>query len=226
MKELDPYKSLLKRISNHGYSAYFVGGCVRDVLFGIDVKDVDIATSAPIDIVIDIFSNKTLDTSALVFHTISFRHNRMPVTVTPFRKEGKYTKHRYPSSISHTDSVEEDAKRRDFTINAIYVDIDGKMIDFYNGKEHIKQRRLVSIKTADRSMSEDAIRILRAIRFMALYDLTPDESLAQALKDHASLVNRLSRHSLDSELEKLKRSATYQQQTRFYELIVKYNIKM
>ncbi len=226
MKELDPYKPLLSLIEERGYSAYFVGGCVRDALFNRLIKDVDIASTAPTDEIIDIFSDFPLDFSGIAFKTVSFQYKKTPVTITTFRKEGAYTKHRYPSEVSYTQNIEEDASRRDFTINAIYINAEDHVFDFYLGLEHIKEKRLVSIKPPQRSMSEDALRILRALRFAATYQLSFDDELIQAIKDHASLVNKLSRHSLDSELDKLKRHATIEQQTKFYEYLVRFNIRM
>ncbi len=213
-------------IEERGYSAYFVGGCVRDVLFNQPVKDIDIATTAPIEEVIDIFGEYNLDYSGIAFRSVGFIYKKIPITITPFRKEGEYTKHRYPSDVAYTQSIEEDASRRDFSINAIYINAEGHVFDFYLGLQHIKERRLVSIKPPQRSMSEDAIRILRALRFASIYNLSFDDELIEAIKDHASLVNKLSRHSLDSELNKLKNQGTLDQQTKFYEYIVKFNIKM
>ena len=226
MKDLDSFKPCLKAIEERGYSAYFVGGCVRDVLFDLPIKDVDITTTAPIEEVLEIFSDYDLDYSGIAFNSVSFNYKKIPMTITTFRKEGEYTKHRYPSDVSYTQSIEEDASRRDFTINAIYINAEDHVFDYYLGLQHIKERRLVTIKPARRSMSEDAIRILRALRFASVYNLSFDDELIEAIKEHASLVNKLSRHSLDSELSKLKKQATLDQQTKFYEYLIKYNIKM
>lgn len=226
MKELDPYRPLLKKISKHGYQAYFVGGCVRNAYFKKKINDIDIATDAPIEKVVEIFSDRKLDKQGIVFFSVSFPYKSKTVTITPFRQEGEYVKHRYPSEVSYTNNIEIDAQRRDFTMNALYVDEHGEVFDFYDGLIHIKEKRLVSIKNADRSMSEDALRILRALRFMAVFDLKLDESLSEAIDTHASLVHRLSRHSLNHEIEKLQEQATSDQQTQYYKSLIKYNIKI
>ncbi len=226
MKELDPYRPLLKKINDHNYDAYFVGGCVRNVLLKRRIDDIDIATNAPIEVILEIFKDKTMDQQGMAFHSIGIIYKRKPVTITEFRIEGEYVKHRYPSTISFTDDVRVDANRRDFTMNALYVNDKNEIIDFFGGLTHIKERKLVSVKNADRSMSEDALRILRALRFVVVYNLKMDDELEDAIESHSSLIHRLSRHSLNMEVEKLQKQATSEQQTNYYKLLMKYDIKM
>lgn len=226
MKELDPYQTLLKNLHNAGFEAYFVGGCVRNAIVNRKIDDIDIATTATVEDIFEVFKRFKLNKVGLAFYSVGFTYKKTPVNVTPFRKEGKYVKHRYPSSVSYTDDIHIDAKRRDFTMNAIYMDHQGQLLDFYDGQQDLKQKLLVSIKNPDRSMSEDSLRILRALRFVVVYNLRLDEPLESAIRQHAGLVNRLSRHSLDLELEKLQAQATADQQTEYYKLLVKYNIRM
>jgi tRNA nucleotidyltransferase (CCA-adding enzyme) len=226
MKELDPYQSLLKELQNKGFDAYFVGGCVRNYILKRKIDDVDIATNATVEDIMEIFKRFKLNKIGLAFFSVSFTYKRKPVTITPFRKEGKYVKHRYPSSVSYTDDIQIDAQRRDFTMNALYMDHDKNIIDFYDGQQDLKHRMLVSVKNPDRSFSEDSLRILRALRFSVVYNLRLEESLELSIRQHASLVNRLSRHTLDLEVEKLQDQATVGQQTDYYKLLLKYNIKM
>lgn len=226
MKELDPYQSLLKELHVKGFDAYFVGGSVRNYVLKRPIDDVDIATNATVDDVMDIFKRFKLNKIGVAFFSVSFTYKRKPITITPFRKEGKYVKHRYPSTVSYTDDIKIDAARRDFTMNAMYMDHQKNIIDFYDGQLHLKQKILVSVKNPDRSLSEDSLRILRALRFSVVYNLKLEESLEGAIRQHASLVNRLSRHTLDLEVEKLQQQATADQQTEYYKLLLKYNIKM
>jgi tRNA nucleotidyltransferase (CCA-adding enzyme) len=226
MNKLEPYQSLLKELHNKEYEAYFVGGCVRNFLLKRKIDDVDIATNAPVEEIMEIFKRFKLNKIGIAFFSVSFTYKRKSITITPFRYEGKYIKHRYPSSVSYTDDIKVDAKRRDFTMNALYMDDEKNIIDFYDGQHHIKQKLLVSVKNPDRSMAEDSLRILRALRFVVVYNLRLDEPLERAIRQHASLVNRLSRHTLDLEVKKLQDQATVDQQTEYYKLLVKYNIKM
>lgn len=226
MNKLDPYQSLLIELLEAGFEAYFVGGSVRNYLIKRKIDDVDIATNAPVEKIMEIFKRFKLNKIGVAFFSVGFTYKRKSVTITPFRQEGKYIKHRYPSTVSYTDDIQVDAKRRDFTMNALYMDSNKNIIDFFDGQQHIKQKLLVSIKNPDRSMSEDSLRILRALRFVVVYHLRLEESLEKAIRQHASLVNRLSRHSLDSEVKKLQEQASPDQQTEYYKLLVKYNIKM
>ncbi len=226
MKELDPYRTLLKKIEAHHYEAYFVGGCVRNTLLKQKIDDIDIATNAPIETVLEIFKDKTINHQGIAFHSISFTYKRKSVSITEFRQEGEYVKHRYPSTVAYTDDIKIDAARRDFTMNALYINNNNEIIDLFNGQMHIKEKRLVSVKNADRSMSEDALRILRALRFVVIYDLKLDEDLEEAIEAHSGLIHRLSRHSLNMEVEKLQRQGTSKQQTAYYKLLIKYDIKI
>lgn len=226
MKELDPYRPLLKRITDLNYEAYFVGGCVRNVLLKQKIDDIDIATNAPIEIILELFKDKTIDQLGMAFHSIAFIYKRKPISITEFRIEGEYVKHRYPSSIAFTEDVKVDAYRRDFTMNAIYVNNNNEIIDLFDGQTHVKERRLVTVKNADRSMSEDALRILRALRFMVVYNLKLDDELDEAIEAHSGLIHRLSRHSLDLEVQKMQSQATSKQQTDYYRLLMKYDIKI
>lgn len=226
MNALDLYRDILLSLNEHDYQAYFVGGCVRNVLFKRTFDDVDIATDAPIELLKKLFSNYDDFICDKKFLNVSFTHQTREITITPFRIEGEYIKYRYPSTVTPTDDIQLDALRRDFTMNAIYIDADNDILDFFNGVENINERRLVSVKNADRSLSEDALRILRALRFMVVYDLRLDDDLDDAITTHASLVHRLSRKTLDKEIRKLQEQATREQQTEYYKQLIKYNIKI
>ncbi len=226
MKDLEPYRQLLELLNQNHYQAYFIGGCVRNALFKRSFDDIDITTDAPSEALIEIFKDYKPDVSDINFLNISFKYHNTPITITPFRIEGEYVKHRYPSSVKPTSDIKLDAGRRDFTMNAIYMDAQYKTIDYYHGLDHIKNKQLVTVKNADRALSEDALRILRALRFMVVYDLKLDEDLMEAIERHASLVHRLSRNTLDKEIQKLQNQASSQQQTEYYKQLIKYNIKI
>lgn len=193
---------IIQRLIGHGYQAHYVGGCVRDFYFNFPIKDIDITTSATVDQIVEVFIDKQLDLSLKHFFIVSFIEQNH-ITMSSYRTEGEYVKYRYPSKVFYTTDIFEDAKRRDFTINAIYKN-KFEMIDPYHGHDHIIQKRLVMIGDPILRLTQDALRIYRALRFAAIYDLTIDHNLDLALKKLAHLTSHLHQHAIYSEFEKVK----------------------
>ncbi len=177
--QLQPYLFVLKRLNDHGHSAYFVGGCVRDFLMNRLIKDVDIATSAPAKLCEQIFYDCDIDSSAMYFGVVTL-NKPVICQITTYRSEGDYKSHRYPKDIRFVNDVTLDAARRDFTINAIYLDKDGKYFDPYSGKADIDNRIIRCIGDPQLRLNEDALRILRAIRFSILLEFELEENLLNA----------------------------------------------
>lgn len=163
----DNVKNLMQRVINFGYEIYVVGGCVRDKLLERNVSDYDLTTSAlPIDI-IDIFSDCNVIETGIQHGTVTVVFNNEMFEITTFRIDGQYKDNRHPDNVTFTNSLFEDLSRRDFTINAMAADIDGNVIDFFNGIEDLEKKLIRCVGNPFDRFNEDALRILRAYRFQA-----------------------------------------------------------
>lgn len=193
--------SLLKTLQNQGYEAYFVGGCVRDSLLGKEVEDFDISTSATPDIVVSLFPN-TVDTGSK-WGTITVILQGIPFEVTTFRGEGTYSDGRHPDQVSFGVSLEEDLKRRDFTINAMAYTPEKGLLDPFSGEMDLQCKTLRCVGEAQTRFSEDALRILRALRFSATLDLVIIEETADALLCSCFHLNQVTLERKTNELRKM-----------------------
>lgn len=163
---------IIHTLQNHGHSAYVVGGCVRDSILGRTPHDWDICTSATPSEMLEIFKDRKVIETGLQHGTITVVVNGEPYEVTTYRIDGAYSDNRRPDSVTFTDNLVEDLRRRDFTINAMaYNDTEG-LIDPFNGLEDIKWQKIQCVGSAKDRFSEDALRILRAIRFASQLDFT------------------------------------------------------
>ncbi|MFE8695685.1 CCA tRNA nucleotidyltransferase [Cytobacillus sp. FJAT-53684] len=192
---------LLTRIEAAGYEAYFVGGAVRDFLLGREISDVDIATSATPQEIKEIYP-KTIDVG--VEHgTIIVLFNGMPYEVTTFRSESEYEDFRRPSEVQFIRSLEEDLQRRDFTMNAIAMNKDGLLIDPFNGKQAIREQMIQTVGKAEERFQEDALRMMRAVRFYSQLGFEMEQSTREALVVFAKLLENISIERKLIEFEKL-----------------------
>lgn len=156
---------ILEQIESHGYEAYFVGGCVRDKLLELPIHDIDIASSALPDEIEGIF-NHTFPVGK-EHGTIIVVENKETYEITTFRTEGEYTDHRRPDQVSFVRNLEEDTLRRDFTINAMAIDRRGNLHDFHNGLSDLTNQIIRCVGEPQERFKEDALRMMRAIRFAA-----------------------------------------------------------
>lgn len=184
--------ALLGRLRQNGFPAYAVGGCVRDSLLGRPVHDWDITTSARPENVKTVFSDlRTLDTG-IRHGTVTVLFENEPYEITTYRIDGAYTDGRHPDAVAFTDLLAEDLKRRDFTVNAMaYSDSDG-LVDLFGGREDLGRHLLRAVGDPAERFTEDALRILRAVRFAAVLDFSVEEqtfAAASALKDRLSMVS-------------------------------------
>lgn len=194
---------ILDTLNNSGYQAYLVGGFVRDYLLGINSFDVDIATDAlPKDIHNIFNSNKSN------YGSVNIKIDKYNVDITTFRKDLNYVK-RKPSTVIYIDNLEEDLKRRDFTINAICMDKNEKIIDPLDGCSDVRKRIIKIIGDIDLKLQEDPLRIMRAIRFACVLDFNIEKKLYEKIKEYNYLVNDLSKERIKSELEKILLSKNY-----------------
>ena len=191
--------AVVSRLREAGHVAYFAGGSVRDLLMGLEPKDYDVATDAPPKRVRQVFPNTQAVGAA--FGVILVRHGRSVVEVATFRAEGKYDDGRRPSEVRFT-TAEEDAGRRDFTINGLFLDpLDGnRVIDYVGGQEDLKNRVLRAIGEPEVRFGEDYLRLLRAVRFAARFGLAIEERTAVAIRRRAPLLVGISPERIAEEL--------------------------
>ncbi|MBA2870203.1 tRNA nucleotidyltransferase (CCA-adding enzyme) [Anoxybacillus calidus] len=200
---------IIKQLKAHGHDAYFVGGAVRDFLLRRPIGDVDIATSALPEEVMRIFP-KTIGVG--VEHgTVMVLHEGTSYEVTTFRTEGKYEDYRRPQSVTFVRSLHEDLKRRDFTMNAIAMDEHGQMIDPFAGQEAIQMKIIRTVGDAKERFSEDALRMMRALRFVSQLGFYLSEETKEAIQELAPLLAHISVERITVEFEKLLQGAYSQE---------------
>lgn len=201
MKKLPSYcLKALKKLKEHGFEAYAVGGCVRDSIMNLTVHDVDITTSATSEEIENTFPH-SVRTGGKYF-TVTVFVDGNPIEITPFRKEGDYTDARRPDSIEVASTLAEDISRRDFTVNSICFDGE-KIIDLLNGENDIKEKIIRCIGSPDLRFQEDALRIMRAFRFSAGLGFQIEENTFRAALDSAWLLKKISLERIFEELIKI-----------------------
>lgn len=194
-------KYILKKINNHGYEAYVVGGAVRNYLLGKDIADFDVTTNALPDYIEKLFE-KTIPTGKK-FGTITVLHDNNSYEITTFRSDGVYSDGRRPDSVSFSNELKEDLKRRDFTINAMCMDYDENIIDYFGGKEDLKNNIIKCIGNPDERFNEDALRMIRAVRFMTQLRFTIDEETRLSIIKNSHFIKAISIERIHDELNKI-----------------------
>ena len=180
----------LKTITDNGYEAYFVGGCVRDGLLGRECFDIDITTSAlPTDIQA-MFKN-TLPTG-IKHGTITVISDGNPIEITTYRKEDGYRDSRHPENVSFVSTLNDDLARRDFTINALAYSTGPNIIDLFNGMKDLKNQIIKAVGNPEKRFSEDALRIIRAYRFASVLGFSIEEKTANAALKSAEKISKIS----------------------------------
>ena len=193
--------TILDTLQKNGFEAYYVGGSVRDYLMDVSIGDIDITTNALPEDIQNIFP-RTIDVG--VEHgTVIVVINKTPFEVTTYRTETTYSDYRRPDSVSFTTSIKEDLARRDFTMNAIAMDRMFKIYDPYNGQLSIKNKEIVTVGDPYERFNEDALRMLRAIRFVSQLDFKLNESTFNGIVKLASNVQYISVERIVQELKKL-----------------------
>ena len=194
-------REIAKRLRDHGHTAYFAGGCVRDMVRGLAAKDFDIATDVKPDVVQRIFQH----TYAVGAHfgVVVVVENGMNFEVATFRADGAYLDHRHPVDVRFS-SPEEDAKRRDFTINGMFFDpAKNEVIDFVGGRADLGAKLIRAIGKASERFDEDRLRMLRAVRFATVLDFKIDDQTWKALVQNADAINEISAERIREELVKI-----------------------
>ncbi|MGI6776979.1 MAG: CCA tRNA nucleotidyltransferase [Acetivibrionales bacterium] len=192
---------IIGALNCRGFEAFVVGGCVRDALLGIGQKDWDITTDAKPGEIKSLFEN-TVDTG-IKHGTVTVIINNKSFELTTYRVDGRYLDNRHPDKVRFTSSLEEDLSRRDFTINAIAYSPDKGFVDPFGGIEDIRNRIIRAVGEPDRRFSEDALRMMRAVRFSAEKGFTVDEKTLISIKHNSSLIKNISRERIRDELDKI-----------------------
>lgn len=192
---------VFERLTEAGYEAYFVGGSVRDALLGLPVNDVDIATSARPEEVKALFE-KTVDIG-IEHGTVLVMEGDNHYEITTYRTESTYKDFRRPDSVSFVRSLKEDLKRRDFTINAIAIDKEGNITDLFNGIEDLDKKIIRAVGDPNERFHEDALRMMRAVRFAAQLGFEIDDNTLKAMKEQVPLLEKIAVERINIEWIKL-----------------------
>ncbi|MGI5935610.1 MAG: CCA tRNA nucleotidyltransferase [Oscillospiraceae bacterium] len=199
-------KNVMKQLGSAGFSAYLVGGCVRDMLMGKMPHDWDVCTDALPQEVMDLFP-KALPTG-LKHGTVTVRQGEGHVEVTTFRSDGKYADHRRPERVSFISDLKEDLQRRDFTVNAMAMSLSGEVIDPFEGRKDIAGRLIRCVGDPRERFQEDALRMFRALRFSACLGFDVQEATFSAICEMSHLASFLAAERVREELEKILMSSS------------------
>jgi tRNA nucleotidyltransferase (CCA-adding enzyme) len=179
---------VIEKLKSNGHEAYYVGGCVRDHLLGLEIRDIDITTSAKPFEVLKLFKSEP---TGLKYGTITVLHEKVNIEVTTYRVDGTYEDFRKPTEVTLTDSKEEDVKRRDFTINGLLMDENYEITDYVGGQEDLQNHIIRAIGNPVERFNEDALRLLRAVYFQTKLGFQIDKDTRDAMKENAHLITHL-----------------------------------
>lgn len=192
---------VIDKLTKNNYEAFLVGGCVRDILLDTKPKDYDITTNALPEQVMSLFS-KTIPTG-LKHGTVTVLINDTPYEVTTYRIDGDYKDNRRPEDVQFVSSLKDDLSRRDFTINALAYNNKDGLQDFFNGTEDLSSRLIKAVGDADKRFNEDALRMLRAIRFSCQLNFNIELKTLKAIEKNSSLILNISSERIRDELCKI-----------------------
>lgn len=199
---------VMKLIEKNGFKVYIVGGYVRDIYLSIESTDIDMCTSAKPKDLVNIFkSNIIIDEQ---YGSVKLEYKKCHFDITTFRKDIKYKDNRRPSEIEYVDDLKEDLNRRDFTINTMCMDSDGNIIDILNAKKDIEKKLIRTVRDPKKTLEEDALRILRAIRFACTLNFRIDWKLEFFIRKYAKLLDNISFDRKKSEINNIFKSDNYE----------------
>ncbi len=196
-------QSALSRLTQAGFAAYVVGGCVRDMLLGRTPGDYDVTTSALPEETAAVFAGERVIETGLKHGTVTVLLSGMPVEITTFRVDGTYADARHPDAVSFTRSLREDLARRDFTMNAVAWNPESGLSDPFGGVPDIRAGRIRCVGDPETRFREDALRILRCLRFSAALGFAVEPATAEAARAGREALRRISKERVAEELKKL-----------------------
>jgi tRNA nucleotidyltransferase (CCA-adding enzyme) len=194
---------IIERLGEKGFSAYAVGGAVRDMLLGRAVGDYDVTTSARPEEIIECFPDCKIIKTGIKHGTVTVIVGGESYEITTYRIDGEYTDNRHPESVIFTDKLSFDLSRRDFTVNAMCYSESEGIVDLFGGKEDLKRGIIRAVGEAGKRFEEDALRILRAIRFASVLDFEVEEKTKLASLEKRELLCGISKERIYSELKRL-----------------------
>lgn len=199
----DGARHILQTLNGAGHEAYLVGGCVRDLLRGVEPHDWDICTSALPEETEACFVGQRIIETGLKHGTITVMNGGEPYEITTYRTEGPYSDSCRPDYVRFVPDLEEDLVRRDFTMNAIAMDLQGNLRDPYGGVDDIKAGLIRCVGESDQRFQEDGLRVMRALRFAAVFGYEIEEQTTQAVHENRAMLNRVAAERINAELCKL-----------------------
>lgn len=194
-------KFIIEKLEENNFEGYLVGGCIRDMLLNKPPKDFDITTSAKPEDISSIF-DKTIPTG-IKHGTITVLINKIPYEVTTFRTDGEYKDNRRPTEVIFVDDIIDDLSRRDFTINAFAYNDKNRLVDYFNGKEDLKNKLIRAVGDPNKRFCEDALRMMRAVRFSSQLDFSIEENTLDAIQVNCHLIKNISSERIRDELVKI-----------------------
>lgn len=194
---------ILNILENAGFEAYLVGGCVRDTIMNRTFHDTDITTNALPEQIIEVFKNYKTIPTGIKHGTVTVILNSIPYEITTYRIDGKYSDSRRPDSVEFTTSLREDLARRDFTINAIAMNSKGEISDYFNGTDDIRNKIIRCVGCPEKRFEEDALRIMRAVRFSSQLGFEIEQKTAKAIHSMKDRLKNISKERIREELDKL-----------------------
>lgn len=194
---------IINKLEENGYEAYVVGGCVRDSLLGIEPHDWDICTSALPGQVLEVFSDYKVILTGLQHGTVTIVIDTEPYEVTTYRIDGEYKDNRHPEKVEFVSNLELDLMRRDFTINSMAYNDKNGLVDLFGGIDDIENKVIRCVGNPDDRFTEDALRMIRAIRFAIKYGCEIEENTLISLLARKELIKNISVERINSELQKI-----------------------
>ncbi len=200
-------KTIITKLKDNGHEAYIVGGCVRDFLIGVEPKDWDVTTDAKPEEIQKIFPDSFYENNFLTVTVLT--GDKKEIEITTFRSEAKYSDKRHPDEVKYAETLEEDLARRDFTINSIALELSisnsqlPKLIDPFDGQTDLKKKIIRTVGDANERFGEDALRMLRAVRFATTLNFTIEEKTAEAIKKNSIWIEAISKERVRDEFVKM-----------------------
>ena len=196
-----PVRQAMARLEQAGYRAYVVGGALRDLLLGRQPQDYDLASTAPPQQVSTLFAQCRVVETGLRYGTVTVHTGGMALEITALRRDGRYRDGRRPVEVQAAATIEEDLARRDFTINAMAYG-EGKLIDPFGGQQDLARRQIRTVGRPEERFQEDALRILRALRFAAVLGFSIEAETAATLREQKGLLSQISQERITEEFTK------------------------
>lgn len=190
---------LMDRLAENGFESFVVGGAVRSVLLSLPVHDYDLTTNALPEEMKQVFQDCHTIETGIRHGTLTVFSDHKPVEITTYRRDSAYSDHRHPDRVEYTSALKEDCARRDFTVNALCADREGRLYDFFQGREDLEKHLIRCIGSPDERFNEDALRILRALRFAARLSFAIDPDTSEALLRNRELLRYISMERIHDE---------------------------